>query len=697
MSPPEQFCGIEVKPWAKEIAELVLWIGYLQWQVRQTGEARTIPEPVLRDYHNIECRDAVLAWDGEPELARDEHGVPITRWDGVTTRPSPVTGEPIPDDSARIPVYTYKNPRPATWPPADFIVGNPPYIGNKRMRTALGDGYVEALRAAHTDVPETADYVIYWWDRAASLVAAGTARRFGLITTNSITQVFNRKVVERRLGEGGMSIAFAIPDHPWVDSVDGAAVRVAMTVGEGGRKDGKAVWVEEEVAGADGAFSLRLGARTGRIAAALTAGPDASGAGKLASNQRLAFQGMALVGEGFVVEGEEAARLRAARNGMRIVRRYRNGRDLTQSSRNAFVIDFLGCTRGEAQALHPDAFQVVLDRVKPQRDHVEREHRRVNFWLFGETVAGFREAVFGLPRYLATCRTAKHRVFEFLDGDILPDAKIIAIALSDGVSLAVLSSRLHRLWALHTGAFLEDRPNYNHSDCFATFPFPILATQTSLLLSSLGEQLDAHRKARQAEHPGLTITGMYNVLEKLRSGEALTAKEKVIHEQGLVSVLKQIHDEIDAAVFAAYGWPATLSDEEILERLVALNHERAEEEKRGLVRWLRPEFQNPGGGGTAVQDELPGTAVKVKKGAKSPGGETATAGDRRRWPKDLPGQIAAVRDLLAERGALDLAAAKAALQGAKDVPLAAALDSLVAVGLAVVTRAESARCWSVVR
>ncbi|QQR75944.1 MAG: hypothetical protein IPJ17_10365 [Holophagales bacterium] len=206
-----------------------------------------------------------------------------------------------------------------------------------------------------------------------------------------------------------------------------------------------------------------------------------------------------------------------------------------------------------------------------------------------------------------------------------------------------------------------------------------------------------HITARLAEHPGLTITGMYNVLEKLRSGEALTAKEKVIHEQGLVSVLKQIHDEIDASVFAAYGWPATLSDEEILERLVALNHERAEEERRGLVRWLRPEFQNPGGGGTAVQDELPGTAVKVKKGAKSPGGETGGAGDRRRWPKDLPGQIAAVRDLLAERGALDLAAAKAALQGAKDVPLAAALDSLVAVGLAVVTRAESARCWSVVR
>ena len=107
------------------------------------------------------------------------------------------------------------------------------------------------------------------------------------------------------------------------------------------------------------------------------------------------------------------------------------------------------------------------------------------------------------------------------------------------------------------------------------------------------DQLDAHRKRQQAAHLGLTMTGMYNVLEKLRAGEPLNAKEQTIHEQGLVSVLKQLHDELDAAVFDAYGWPVTLTDEEILERLVALNAERAAEEQRGLIRWLRPEFQNP--------------------------------------------------------------------------------------------------------
>lgn len=168
---PQQFHGIEVKRWAKEIAELVLWIGWLQWHFRTHGD--TAPdEPVLRDYGNIECRDAVLAWDRvEPET--DATGKPVTRWDGETTKPSPVTGEPIPDETARVPVWKYVKPRKAEWPEAEYVVGNPPFVGNKRMRAAMGDGYVEALRKAHDDVPESADLVMYWWNHAATLVRAG--------------------------------------------------------------------------------------------------------------------------------------------------------------------------------------------------------------------------------------------------------------------------------------------------------------------------------------------------------------------------------------------------------------------------------------------------------------------------------------------------------------------------------------------
>ena len=127
-------------------AKLVLWIGYLQWHFRTRGAVMP-PEPVLKDFRNIECRDAVLTWD-RVDYATDERGVPLTRWDGKTMKTSPVTGEPIPDESARLPLERYLNPRKAAWPQADFVVGNPPFIGNKRMRIALGDGYVDALRGA---------------------------------------------------------------------------------------------------------------------------------------------------------------------------------------------------------------------------------------------------------------------------------------------------------------------------------------------------------------------------------------------------------------------------------------------------------------------------------------------------------------------------------------------------------------------
>ena len=190
---PEQFHGIEVNPWAAAIAELVLWIGYLQWHLRTRGDLHGLPEPILRNLHNIECRDAVLAWDAvEPLL--DVDGRPVTRWDGRTTKTHPVTGEQVPDETARVPAYRYINPRPAAWPEADFIVGNPPFIGNKRMRAVLGDGYVEALRKTHPDVPATSDYVMYWWNHAAKLIKSQRAHRFGLVTTNSISQSFNRQV-----------------------------------------------------------------------------------------------------------------------------------------------------------------------------------------------------------------------------------------------------------------------------------------------------------------------------------------------------------------------------------------------------------------------------------------------------------------------------------------------------------------------
>jgi hypothetical protein len=280
---PHQFLGLELNPRAAAIAEMVLWIGYLQWHYR-IHRRLDLPEPILRDFRNIECRDALIAYDRcEPE--RDAHGQPVTRWDGTSFKPSPVTGDPVPDESRRLPQYRYVHPRPASWPDADYVVGNPPFIGAAHLRRTLGDGYVDAVRAVWKDVPESADFVMYWWHRAAEALRAGTIQRFGFITTNSIRQTFNRRVVEAHLhGQSPLSLAFAIPDHPWVDASAGAAVRIAMTVAEAGEREGVLQTVRREADSGEDARAVELTTRQGRIHADLTAGANVAGAVPLAAN-----------------------------------------------------------------------------------------------------------------------------------------------------------------------------------------------------------------------------------------------------------------------------------------------------------------------------------------------------------------------------------------------------------------------------
>src|SRR5690606_7508003 len=289
---PHNLLGIELNPRAAAIAEVVLWIGYLQWHYRTRGDVHP-PQPVIRDFRNIENRDAVLAHDGV-EFVTDERGVPVTRWDGETMKVSPVTGEMVPDEAARRPVERYRNPRKAAWPEADFVVGNPPCIGNNRMRTALGDGYVEALRGAWPEVPEPADFVMFWWHHAAQLTRRGAVERFGFITTNSIRQSFNRRVIEPHLADKKqpLSLVFAIPDHPWVDTADGAAVRIAMTVAKSGSHDGRVLEIESEQALTDGEVACEFRATRGRVHSDLRAGLALVDALQLQANRGLAFTGM---------------------------------------------------------------------------------------------------------------------------------------------------------------------------------------------------------------------------------------------------------------------------------------------------------------------------------------------------------------------------------------------------------------------
>jgi len=694
---PGQFLGIEVKPWAKEIAELVLWIGYLQWHFRQYGKSKPVPEPVLQDYGNIECRDAVLDWDGAPhaEIVRDAAGKPVTRWDGETMKVSPVTGKEVPDESATVPVYAYPNPRKATWPEADFIVGNPPFLGAKRMRSALGDGYVDALRGVYPEMADGSDYVLFWWVRAAAAMKLGTSTAFGFITTNSITQAMNRRATDdalRTLGDE-RAILFAIPDHPWVDQESGAAVRIAMTsVGPVGRASPRLVKVTSEKEGTDGQVDVELATReVSLIHADLRAGAALMSARPLQAGSGLCSVALVRFGDGFVLDEANAKRMEPA-----VIHPLLTGRDLNQRAEPRYVIDFFPLGEEQARTAYPKAFQHVVEHVRPARLQIRDAGSRQRWWRFGRDKPELRRAIEGTARYIATSEVSKHRVFVFMDSAVRPDHSLIVVADQHPSTLGTLSSRVHTVWARATGGTLEDRPRYNKSVCFDPFPFPVSEQKHSNRIASLAESLDAHRKRQQALHPDLTITGMYNVLEKLRSGEALTAKDKVIHEQGLVSVLKTIHDDLDAAVFEAYGWPTTLTDDEILERLVALNKERADEESRGLVRWLRPDFQAPKGtASVAKQETLPGAEPEPAEDDEAPpparASKPPTAAP---WPKKLPEQIAAVRDFVlhtsAEHSADDVARA---FKGAKTETVADLLESLVALGVAVTYDVGGERRW----
>jgi hypothetical protein len=304
-----------------------------------------------------------------------------------------------------------------------------------------------------------------------------------------------------------------------------------------------------------------------------------------------------LHGRGFIVTPREAEHLGLGkRPGLeQFIRSYRNGRDLAAIPRGVMVIDLFGLEADKVRLRFPEVYHHVLATVKPERDDNNRESYRHSWWTFGEPRRELRPALLGLPRYIATVDTARHRVFQFLSSDIICDDKAVLIAEQDAWILGVLSSRIHVVWSLRAGGWLGvgNDSVYVKSKVFDPFPFPDPPDALKPDIRAVAEDLDAFRKARQAEHPGLTLTQMYNVLEKVRAGVSLDADEERMKEQGLVLILKELHERIDRLVFEAYGWPETLSEDEILSRLVALNRQRLAEEAKGIVRWLRPEYQIP--------------------------------------------------------------------------------------------------------
>ncbi|KTT68113.1 class I SAM-dependent DNA methyltransferase [Sphingomonas sanguinis] len=634
---PRNFYGIEYNARAAAIAQLVLWLGYIRWQLRNGGQ---VSDPVLEDVQSIVTADALLTPSGA------------------------------------------KTP----WPEAEFIVGNPPFIGGKDLRGRLPQGMAEALWRAYPKMPRAADYVLYWWDRAAQALAARGSPliRFGFVTTNSITQTFGRRVIARAIeGPVPLSILHAIPDHPWTKATpDAAMVRIAMTVVARGSAEGRRLRIVHESALDSDTPTIRFAETIGRINADLSVGANVGSAQPLLANSWLCSRGVSLHGAGFIVSPAEAMLLGLGRReGLeRHIRPYCHGRDLTARTRGAMVIDLLGLSEAEVRQRFPEVYGHLLRTVRVSRQAQFARSPTADaaayldkWWLMGKPRTELRSAFEGLSRYIATVETAKHRLFQFLGADTLPDNKLICIAAADAWILGVLHSSVHEAWYLANAGMLGvyDQPAvYVKTTSFDPFAFPEMGEATAANIAALAEELDATRKRILAEVPDLTLTGLYNLRAKLVAGTPLTDEEQDLRRAGSVDLIARLHDQIDAAVIAAYGWPATITAPAMVERLVALNAERRAEERSGRVQWLRPDFQSRRAGATPIAPTDRALPLVEPTTAKPV------------FPRDLGGRIASVFALLAtDRPLSATAIAQHFAQGRQvERAVAAALAGAVRLG-----------------
>ncbi len=512
---PEQVHGIEIDDYAHELATATVWIGYIQW-LRDNGFGRP-SEPILKPLETVSRMDAILAHDEDSNL------------------------------------------REPDWPQADVIVGNPPFLGGKRLRSQLQDVYVDDLFALYRDrVAREADLVCYWFERARAQIETGKARRAGLLATQAIRGGANRTVLQRIKASG--DIFFAESDREWVQA--GVAVHVSMV----GFDDGSE------------AEKILDGTPAENINPDLTGSLDLTVAKLLPENLGIAFMGDTKGGP-FDVAPDLARELLTAtgnpngRPNSDVVRPWANGLDITRRPRDYHIVDFGTEMPLEDAALYEAPFEYVNEYVRPKRE--KSRSTRPEWWLHERPRVDMRYALAGLARYLVTTRHVKHVLFDWLESATLPDSALIAFARDDDYFFGVLHSWVHELWARRTGTQLREAESgfrYTPTTCFETFPLPWPPGEEPEgdprveAIAEAARRLDDLRRNRlnpagasEAELKKRTLTNLYNERP---------------------TWLQNVHEALDRAVFTAYGWSPDLSDEAILQHLLALNLERAEGQQR---------------------------------------------------------------------------------------------------------------------
>jgi hypothetical protein len=508
---PWQLSGLELSPYAHDLAQMVVWIGYLQWS-RDNGFAIT-DSPLLRKLNGFQCRDSILD----------------------LTDPA--------------------NPRAASWPAAEFVVGNPPFLGGKMLRRELGDAYVDALFKAWAGrVPPESDLCCYWFEQARAQIAAGHTRRAGLLATQGIRGGANREVL-KRIKESG-DIFFAISDREWV--LDGAAVHISMIGFDAG--------IEKE--------RTINGCPVPAIHANLSASSaDVTQAVALLENRGLSFMGDTKGGP-FDIPESLAREMLPARNphlksNSDVLRPWVNGLDVTRMPQRMWIIDFPPGMDEDEAMFYEQPYEYLRRHVQPMRAGNKRAVYRDRWWIHAEARPEMRIALAKRDRYIATTTVSKHRVFVWLPPETLPDHQLIVFARDDDWFFGGLHSRFHQIWALCLGTQLREKESgfrYTPTTCFETFPFPWPpGTPLGKLTRAQDEQRTAIAHAARAldavradwlgarTDPTHTLTALYNT----RPGW-----------------LQRAHAALDEAVAAAYGWPADLPDDEAVTRLLALNRER---------------------------------------------------------------------------------------------------------------------------
>jgi len=514
--------GIETNVYAHELASVVVWIGYIQWQ-HDNGFAFGT-HPILRPLQNIKRMDAVLAYND--------------------------SGQPV-------------EPK---WPDADVIIGNPPFLGGKKQRAELGDKYVEDLFTLYEGrVPHEADFVCYWFERARQRIADRKTKRAGLLATQGIRGGANRAVLERVKTTG--DIFWAQSDREWV--LDGATVHVSMIGFDDGKQQNRSL----------------DGQSVNSINANLTSGIDLTKARRLRENKGFSFMGDTKGGP-FDIDAETAQGMLAAPvnpNGRRnsdVLRPWINGSDIGGRNRGMWIIDFGVDTPESEASLYEKPFEYAKKHIKPARLSTQREVYTEHWWLHARPRPALRDAVRILQRYIVTPRVSKHRLFVWTSIDVLPDSALIAIAVDDDYVFGVLHSRIHELWARAMGTQLREAESgfrYTPETTFETFPLPWPPGQGPKANPRVEAIAQAARELVQRRNAWLDPPDASASELKKRTLTSLYNENP--------TWLQDAHRQLSEAVLAAYGWPKDISDQEILVRLMQLNADRfAAQQKRTTIQ-----------------------------------------------------------------------------------------------------------------